>query len=222
MLSARRADLAWKALADQVHARSEAVVDTLLAACNGSTLRRLVAGASGQVSTHPLDQGCVGALGVQRVLMTLRRHLREGRRFSPAETEAGPSERFAVAELRRHRTQMRRLFENVKEELWVSVTGTALLEAGALVVRAEARCSDAEIESFRRCFSKVIDGRPSPLETTGADLSEVAEHVAAEEVLRVLGGRPRSSSAAAQRSSWSPPFGSHTPGTNSPGAPVGV
>jgi hypothetical protein len=45
LMSARRAELAWKALRAQVHARSRAVVDTLLAACNGSTLRRLVAGA---------------------------------------------------------------------------------------------------------------------------------------------------------------------------------
>ncbi len=192
LLSARRADRAWKALLDQVHARSEAVVDTLLAACSGSTLRRLVAGAAGQVSTHPLmDEGCVGELGVQRVLLTLRRHFCEGGRFSLAETEAGPSERFGVAELRRHRTEMRRVFEKGKEELWTSVIRAALLEARALVVRMEARCSDAEIESFRRCLSNVIDGRPNPLATTGAELSEVAQHVAAEEVLAILAGRPR-------------------------------
>ena len=162
LLSARRADRAWKALLDQVHARSEAVVDTLLAACSGSTLRRLVAGAAGQVSTHPLmDEGCVGELGVQRVLLTLRRHFCEGGRFSLAETEAGPSERFGVAELRRHRTEMRRVFEKGKEELWTSVIRAALLEARALVVRMEARCSDAEIESFRRCLSNVIDGGPT-------------------------------------------------------------
>ena len=191
LLSARRADLAWKALLDQVHARSAAVVDTLLAACNGSTLRRLFAGAGGQVSTHPLDEGWVGELAVQLVMVTLRRHLRESGRFSPAETEGGPSERFGVAELRRHRTEMRRVFENAKEELWTSVTRAALLEAGALVVRVEARCSDAEIETFRRRLSKVLDERPNPLETTGAELAEVAEHVAAERVLAILGGRPR-------------------------------
>jgi hypothetical protein len=200
LLSARRADLAWKALLDQVHARSESVVDTLLAACNGSTLRRLVVGSAGQVSTHPLvDEGCVGELGVQRVLVTLRLHLREGARFCLPETEAGPSERFGVAVLRRHRTELLRIFESAKEELWTSVTRAALLEAGALVARMDARCSDAEIESLRRSLSKEIDGRHSPLET-GAELSEVAEHVAAEEVLAILGGRPRR--AATGSVSW--------------------
>jgi hypothetical protein len=45
LLTARRADLAWKALIAQVHSRSAGVVQTLLAACRKTTLRRLIDGA---------------------------------------------------------------------------------------------------------------------------------------------------------------------------------
>jgi hypothetical protein len=187
LLTTRRADIVWKALLDQVHARSAAVVDTLLSACRESTLRRVAAGGFPPVLTHVPPEGCVGELGVQLVLATLRRHLGEQKASSAAETGApGASERFGISELRRHRAEMRRIYQDVKVELWTSVIDAAMREAGALVVRVEARCSEAELESLRRHLATTLEATPSPLETPGAGLEEVAERVASEQVLAIL------------------------------------
>jgi hypothetical protein len=203
LLTTRRADLAWRALLDQVHARNAVVVQTLLAACRDSTLRRLVASGNPPVSTSQAgEEACVGELSTQLVLLTLRRHLGDRRISSAAETDfPSASERFGISELRRHRAEIRKIFQGVKVELWTSVVQAALLEAGALVVRVEARCSEAEIGSLRRHLSEALEQRPSPLGTPGAELQQVAEYVALEQVLasldrrrhrdRAVGHRPR-------------------------------
>jgi hypothetical protein len=197
LLTTRRADLTWKALLDQVHARSAAVVDTLLSACRESTLRRVVARASPPVLTHVPQEGCVGELGVQLVFATLRRHLGEQKPSSAVEAP-GASESFGISELRRHRAEIRRIYQGVKVDLWTAVIEAAMREAGALVVRVEARGSEAELESLRRHLATTLDARPSPLETPGAGLEEVAEHVASEQVLALL-GRHRDSEAGVRR-----------------------
>ena len=147
LLTRRRADLAWKALIDQVHSRSAVVVETLLSACREAILRRIVDGARPTVSTHPPQEECVGELAVQLVLSKLRRHLAETGAPPAAEAEVpGASERFGISQLRRHRAEIRRTFEAIKVELWTSVVRAALREAGALVVRVEARCTEAEVD----------------------------------------------------------------------------
>lgn len=194
VLTTRRADLTWKAL---LHARSAAVVDTLLSACRESTLRRVVARACPPMLTHVPHEGCVGELGVQLVLASLRRHLGEEKASSAVET-SGASEGFGISELRRHRAEVRRIYQGVKVELWTSVIEAAMREAGALVVRVEARCSEAELESLRRHLATTLEARPSPLGTPGADLEEVAEHVASEHALALL-GRHRDPEAGVRR-----------------------
>ena len=98
LLAAKRANLAWEALLDQVHARSAVVAETLLAACHAPALRRLLADTRPSVSTHPRDEGCVGALAVQFVAARVGRHIRE----TTAEIDAPTaSELFGAAELRR-------------------------------------------------------------------------------------------------------------------------
>jgi hypothetical protein len=195
LLAAKRANLAWKALLDQVHARSAAVAETLLAACRPPALRRVVADACPPVATHPWDEGCVEALAVQLVAATVGRHIRE----TTAEVDAPTaSELFGAAELRRHRGEVRRLFQAVKGELWTSAIRAALLEAGALVVRAEARCSQSQIEALRRQLAKVLERTPSPFGVPGAELHEVAEHVALEKVVAMLGQRHRRAPARAR------------------------
>jgi hypothetical protein len=190
LVTMRRADLAWSAFLAQVHARSAVVVQTLLAACRDSALRRLVASGDPPVSRAD-EEACVGELGTQLVLLTLRRHLEERRISSAAETESpSASERFGISELRRHRAELRRMFGGVKVELWTSVVQAALREAGALVVRVEARCSETEIRSLRRNLSEALEQRPSPLATPGAELQEVAEYAALEQVLASLDRRP--------------------------------
>ena len=185
LLTTRRADLTWKALLDQVHARSAAVADTLLSACRESTLRRVVARVCPPVLTQVPHESCVGELGVQLVFATLRRHLGEQTPSSAAET-SGASESFGISELRRHRAEIRRIYQDVKVELWTAVIEAAMREAGALVVRVEGRCSEAELESLRRHLAKTLEARANPLETPGAGLEEVAEHVASQQVLALL------------------------------------
>ena len=200
LLTTRRADRAWKALIDQVHSRSAVVVETLLSACRKASLHRIVDGACPAVSTHPPQEECVGELAVQVVLATLRRHLAEAGAPSAAEAEApGASERFGISQLRRHRVEIRRMFEAVKVELWTSVVQAALREAGALVVRVEARSTEAEVEVFRHHLAEALEKTPSPLETPGAELQAVAEYVAAEQVLARLGRRPALAPEAAAR-----------------------
>lgn len=197
LLTRTRADLAWKALLDQVDVRSKAVVQTLLSACRPSTLRRLVDRAGPSVSTHRPDEDCVGELGVQLVVVTLRRHLGKGLASSSGETEAaGASEHFGLYELRRHRAEIRRIFHGIKAQLWTSVVAAALREAAALVVRVEARCSEAELESIRGDLANVFEKRPDPLEVPGSELREVAEYIAAVQFLASLGRRARCDPAA--------------------------
>jgi hypothetical protein len=197
----RRAEVAWRALLEQVNARSATVVETLLAACGESTLQRFVASAQPLLSTQEADtEACVGNLGIQRVLLLLRRHLAD--RPTPATAEGGSpgaSERFGISELRRHRSEVRRIFQDVKAELWMSVVRAALLEAGALVVRVEARCSETEIWSFRRHLREDLRERPSPLGTPGAELQTVAEYVALEQVLATLEQRPHGDPSTGDR-----------------------
>ena len=200
LLTQKRADLAWKGLMHQVHTRSAAVVETLLSACRPSTLRRLVDTTCSRILTHLPEEGCVGELGVQLVAVTLRRHLEERKASSPAETEAhSASEHFGLFELRRHRAEIRRMFQSVKAELWTSVIEAALREAGAVVVRVEARCSEAELESLRGRLADAFQEQPNPCEVPGSELGEVAEYIAAEQVLASLGRRARRTPAKVAR-----------------------
>ena len=212
LLTATREDLAWKALLDQVHVRSKAVVQTLLSACRPSTLRHLVDRAGPSVSTHR-PEDCVGELGVQLVIATLRRHLGKGLASSPGETgAAGASEHFGLYELRRHRAESRRTFHSVKAQLWASVVAAALREAAALVVRVEGRYSEAEVEAIRSDLANAFEKRPDPLEVLGSELREVAEYVAAVQVLARLGRRAHRAPAPGDR----PQRGSERPVVREP------
>ncbi len=200
LLTATREDLAWKALVDQVHVRSKAVAQMLLSACRPSTLRHLVDRAGPSVSTHRPDEDCVGELGVQLVLAMLRRHLRKGLASSPGEPGApGASEHLGLYELRRHRVEIRRTFHRVKAQLWASVVAAALREAAALVVRVEGRCSEAEVESIRSDLVNAFEKRPAPLKVLGSELREVAEYIAAVQVLAILGRRAHLAPASGDR-----------------------
>ena len=74
----------------------------------------------------------------------------------------------------------------MKGELWTSVIRAALLEAGALVVRAEARCPQSQIEALRRQLAKVLERTPSPFGVPGAELHAVAD-ASARRLLRPRG-----------------------------------